>query len=131
MPRRAAAASWMWGWGGNEELGAAALKAMGQQRALSRRREDKGAGTAGPRVRGRRDEGRGWEMRTKGTQSCSGAQPEHEGTNCKTFWFFFSQIYSLPSPSQAKQPRDGNQEILYRKSTDLAGERKGSEPRLG
>lgn len=63
----------------------------------------------------RQDKGWGWEMRTKSTQSCFGAHPEHKCTNSKTLFFFSSQIYSLPSPSPAKQPRDGKQETALQK----------------
>lgn len=51
---------------------------------------------------GRQDKGWGWEMRTKGTQSCFGAHPEHKCTNSKMLFFFFPNLFApISIPSQA------------------------------
>lgn len=77
---------------------------------------------------GRQDKGWGWEMRTKSTQSCFGAHPEHKCTNSKTLFFFlpkFIRSHLHPQPSSHEM---ASRRLLYRKNTNLAGERKGSDP---
>lgn len=78
---------------------------------------------------GRQDKGWGWEMRTKGTQSCFGAHPPraqmHQLQNVVFFFlpkFIRSHLHPQPSSHEMASRR-----LLYRKNTNLAGERKGSD----
>lgn len=54
--------------------------------------------------------------------------PSTNAPTPKRCFFFSSQIYSLPSPSQPSSHEMASRRLLYRKNTNLAGERKGSDP---
>lgn len=82
---------------------------------------------------GRQDKGWGWEMRTKGTQSCFGAHPPraqmHQLQN--VVFFFFPNLFA-PISIPAKQPRDGKQETALQKEHQPCRREKrvGPLPRL-